>query len=142
MGILFAIAQYNRKLNSKAAADRPTDWGGIFVSGFRLCDNVPNGDVAWSSNQTTVTTTDLVRAGHSNFQTVYSYKPISIPLPLDVVSGFATQVPFEYTPSYSDSSGSLLRRQLNPPPIWLGRSALLCGGCCCSNWGIFSVFSK
>ena len=75
---------------------------------FTYSTNFPGG-YNWTTKQTTVTTTDMIRTGHPSFKTVYTYSPISIPPPPDIAASIASQVPVEQTIMYYDSNGSLLR---------------------------------
>lgn len=86
----------------------------------------PQNLTLWQSKQTTVTTTDLIRDGHPNFKTVYTYTPATpLPVPFSHVqtSGFATRI-----------NNSILRLRREPAPYRvqdlggpLRRSTSCCG---------------
>jgi RHS repeat-associated protein len=62
----------------------------------------------WTTKNTTVTTHDLVR-GSGTFQTTYTYTPLLIGPPPNVVYTIATQVPVESQIVYHDWNGSALQ---------------------------------
>lgn len=68
-----------------------------------------SGAIVWTSKQTIVTTTDLIRAGHPSFQTVYIYSSHTVPNPPNIVNNVANQLPVEQTITYKDWNGTTLR---------------------------------
>lgn len=60
----------------------------------------------WTSKQTTVTTTDLVRG--TSYQTVYTYSAMIPDFPPNTAVNLTTYVPVENTVVYHDTNGSLL----------------------------------
>jgi len=64
----------------------------------------------WTQKTTTVTTKDLVRAGHPSFTTVYTYVPMANRGVVGASTTFPSPVlPVESTVAYYDTSGNLLR---------------------------------
>lgn len=68
------------------------------------------GSATWTKKTTTVTTKDLIRAGHPSFTTVYTYVPMANRGVVGASTTFPSPVlPVESTVAYYDTSGSLLR---------------------------------
>jgi RHS repeat-associated protein len=62
---------------------------------------------AWTSKQTTVTTTDNVR--NTSYNTVYTYHPLAADVPPNTGGAPTSWDPVEYSTAYYDTSGTLLK---------------------------------
>jgi YD repeat-containing protein len=76
---------------------------------FTYSTPFPGGGGAWNQKTTTVVTTDYLRTGHPSLTTAYTYWPLTISPPPDIIPGVASQVPVEHQISYQDVNGSLLQ---------------------------------
>ena len=98
-----------------------TTWGG------------PN--YTWSSLQTTVTTTDLIRG--TSFQTVYTYSPIQVQsLPNTPLNYWDSVLPVESTTVYKDTNGQTLKTVTKS---WIDAYELGCEAQTLDNGQISSV---
>ena len=69
--------------------------------------NDPNFWGRWTSKQVNLTTKDLLLGTNSN--TVFTYTPVSIPIPPNEFSIFGGQIPLEQTITYKDGAANTLR---------------------------------
>jgi len=79
---------------------------------FAYSTTWPSGSEYWTSKETTVTTTDLIRG--TSFNTVYTYSAVPAPSvpelnPNDVRPELTVQVPVEQTIQYDGTNGSPLK---------------------------------
>lgn len=126
-GLCTGPAAWNCEYDVPAVTDRYVSLDGtteVLHQHFVYSTNIPGGQsTAWTTKQTTVTTTDLVRG--ASFDTVYNYAPTlpdpnpsAIPWQNDLsLNNTNSFIPVETQVQYKDASGNALKTENK---AWLG----------------------